>query len=455
MFYFVGNVLSKIVIFLLLPLYTKYISPSSFGYFDLMSTYINLAIPVLSVSIWVAMMRFMFDHKNDCDKIVSVVNGTLIFVSSLAVYSIVFFVAAIMMEIEYAFYVYLYGLIFALTHHYSHLARGYQHNFLFALSGLIGTIITVVCNVLLIIGFDMDYKALYISWCIGNLLQVIMLESRVRLVANFNFKHVNSALLLQMARYAFPYSINSVFWWILTGYNRVVIANALDVEQNGIYSVATKFSLALNLIAASVSLAWQEAAFKKGGNGENDGFYYSHAADLYIRFLMLGTVLLLPFVYLVFPILIDETYKEARVLIPLNILGTVVGIYAQFQGSIYGAIKQTRAIFYSTLISGLINVGLIWILIFPYGPQAANISMLIGFLVNVIIRSVILNTYMSYRVDYQFLFLLLVPLVIISMYFFIYAGWAWNLSWMLLVASCLLYQYKSVIIRLSQRVMPE
>ncbi len=452
-YYFVGNVLSKIIIFLLLPLYTKYISPSSYGYFDLMSTYVNLAIPVLSISIWVAMMRYMFDYQEDSEKIVSVVNGTVIFLSSLIVYSVVFFVATRLMEIQYAIYVYVYGLVFAFTHHYSHLARGYQHNFLFAVSGLVATVATVACNIILIIGFDMDYKALYISCCIGNLLQVILLEFKIRLVEKFSFRVVDFTLLVQMVGYAFPYSINSVFWWFLTGYNRAVIANALDIGQNGIYAVSTKFSLVLYLISASVSLAWQETAFKKGDKEENIGMYYSDASDLYLRFLMLGTVLLLPFVYLVFPFLINARYKEALVLIPLNILATVVSIFAQFQGSIYGALKRTRVIFYSTLVSCLINAGLIWILIFPYGSQAANISMLMGFLANVIIRSVILNRYMRYHLDYQYFFSVLLPLVIVSMGLFIYAGRMWNLLWMLLVTSCLIYQYKSVIGRLRLNMM--
>ena len=48
--YFIGGVMSKIVSFLLLPLYTSYLSPAQFGQYDLAYTFINLIVPIVFFS---------------------------------------------------------------------------------------------------------------------------------------------------------------------------------------------------------------------------------------------------------------------------------------------------------------------------------------------------------------------------------------------------------------------
>ena len=37
--YFLGNILSKIIMFILLPVYTDYLPPEELGYYDVANTY--------------------------------------------------------------------------------------------------------------------------------------------------------------------------------------------------------------------------------------------------------------------------------------------------------------------------------------------------------------------------------------------------------------------------------
>ena len=38
--YFLGNILSKIIMFILLPVYTDYLPPEELGYYDVANTYL-------------------------------------------------------------------------------------------------------------------------------------------------------------------------------------------------------------------------------------------------------------------------------------------------------------------------------------------------------------------------------------------------------------------------------
>ena len=49
--FFIGNVGSKVVTFLLVPLYTAVLTTNEFGSVDLMTTTVQLLIPILSLNI--------------------------------------------------------------------------------------------------------------------------------------------------------------------------------------------------------------------------------------------------------------------------------------------------------------------------------------------------------------------------------------------------------------------
>ena len=84
--YFVGNVLTKMVSFFLLPLYTTYIPTEQSGYFDLSYSYISILVPIVFLEIWSAIMRFTFDYTKEKDQYKTLFNGMLIFMASLVIY---------------------------------------------------------------------------------------------------------------------------------------------------------------------------------------------------------------------------------------------------------------------------------------------------------------------------------------------------------------------------------
>ena len=76
--YFFGNILSKLIVFFMLPLYTAYISPADYGYYDLTKTYIDLFCSILFLDIWSGTLRFMFDSNQHSDKFKTIYSSLLI-----------------------------------------------------------------------------------------------------------------------------------------------------------------------------------------------------------------------------------------------------------------------------------------------------------------------------------------------------------------------------------------
>ena len=58
-----GSMLSKLVSFFLLPLYTRKIDPGQFGNYDVAMSFINLIVPIAFFQIWDGMYRYSFEYK--------------------------------------------------------------------------------------------------------------------------------------------------------------------------------------------------------------------------------------------------------------------------------------------------------------------------------------------------------------------------------------------------------
>lgn len=403
--YFVGNVLTKIISFILLPMFTIYISAEDMGYFDLSVSYLNVLIPVIGMEIWSAILRHMFDFENSNDKYRVIFNGMIIFSGSTAVYCLVFVALGIVADVRCLILIFFYGWFTILQYIYTYVARGLGHNTAFAVSGIVSSLVNSISNIIMIVGLGMRLESLYIAFILGLLAQLAILESKVKILRHISFKLIDKKLLVSMLKYSLPLSLNSAAFWFLSSYNRVGIANTLGLESNGVYSVAGKFTAALTLVSTCFSMAWQELVYSKGNEKDKSDFYTT-ASNYYIKFLMIGLLLLVPAVQLVFPFMVvGEDYKSAFEFIPLYLLATAASIYSSFLGNIFAAEKKTGVVMFSTLVAAAVNVTILHSLIGTLGIQAANISLLCGFIVNNIIRIALLNKTAKIRLDFKFIIL--------------------------------------------------
>lgn len=412
--YLLGNVLIKLISFFMLPIYTKYIDPSAYGTYDLHIAYITFLSSILFLDIWGGVMRFMFDYKDEKDKAKPIFNGFAIFSVSVLVYTIILILFNFRMNVEYVGVLYLYGILMNLQNMFGYIARGYSKNFLYALSGIIGSFVTIVCNILFLVYFKMGYEALYISSCIGFLANILTVYFGVRSYKFINFKYYDKSLFKNMYKYSLPLCLNSVAYWFLTSYNKVVINNNLTSYDNGLYAISGKFGLAVNLFTSCFQMAWQELSFSKVDvKKENLGKFYTEGINEYIKFLAIGLLMMLPVINVFFPYIVDESYYDAINIIPFYLLATLASSISSFLASIFSALKKTKSIFRTTAVGSIVNVIFIHLSINKFGVQAASISLFLGYTVNVVRRIFILKKYIDLRVNYRFLILYCIPFALV------------------------------------------
>lgn len=424
--YLLGTVFSKAAMFLLLPIYTQYLTPSTYGLYDLSITYNTLVFSILYLDIFGVIMRFMFDFEEK-EKEKPIINGFIIFIASTILYTLVIFILS-MFKIEgfnNPVYLFLVGVSTNLQQTVGFIARAFHKNKIFVVGGMIGTIITFCATFLFLVVLNKSYEYIYISTILGMLISSIYIWNKMKLFSKIKIANVDFSLLKEMQKYALPLSVNSAAIWFLTGFNRFIISNQLSLSSNGFYAVATKFSGIVNLVTTGFQMAFQELVFEDSHQDRKTlGIFYTRSFNTYISFLISGISLVLPFLNLGFPLIVDTTFSNVKVLIPLALLSAVFSSLSSFLASMLSALKKTNYIFTTTVQAAIVNVVVVVILINYLGVQAANISLVLGFGVIVFARLKLVNKFVQVKLNYKNLFANLLVFLVASLVFINYGALA-------------------------------
>jgi len=403
--YFVGTVLTKLISFFLLPLYTSYISPADYGTYDLYNAYIMFFCSVLFLDIWAGIMRFMYDYTGK-EKKKPISCGIVIFTGSSVLYSILLTAMVAVLKLEYPFLLFLYGILMNMQTLVGYIARGYEKNVLYVAAGLAGSVVTIIFNIVLLVNMHMDYSALFIASCIGFVVNIMIIVIGVHEWDAFSIKYFDKNIFKELFMFSLPLCLNSVAYWFLTSYNRVAVSEVLGREANGYYAIAGRFGSMITLFTTCFQMAWQELSYSKSAKENNLGGFYSVAINSYIKCMGTGLIIMIPAIYVIYPIMINQSYSSGKELIPIFLLGTILSSISSFLGNTFSAIKKNNLLFYTMLIGSVINVASVHILLPQVGLQASNIALFLGFSGLCMSRIVLLKREMELTIDYQSIVLL-------------------------------------------------
>ena len=407
--FFLGNILSKIISFFLLPIYTRYIAVDDMGYYDVSVAYTNMAISVVFFEIWSAVLRYMYDKDTVEGKYSAAKSGGTIFLASALVYAAGFTFFGSVLKISHWELIALQGFAQCAVSFYTFSARGLNHNVDFAVSGILSVLTSAGVNILLIVYYHKGFTAMYYGYIISALVQIIYLEMRTGLFRGVRKTIWDKAETGKMLLYALPLCVNTVSYWAMTGFNRLAVNWLMGNSANGILAIGNKFGTLITLVTTCFTYAWQDLSFSKAKDTDTRSEFYSQACNTYARFLFCGMLLLIPVCHIAFNIMItNPVYAEAESTIPLFLLVSVLSAISTFIGNVFYAVKDTKTIFFSTITSALINMAIVFPAIKLWGMNGANIAACVGFICNTLIRTIILHKKIGFAFNYTNLAVLLI-----------------------------------------------
>ncbi|MCH5320246.1 MAG: oligosaccharide flippase family protein [Eubacterium sp.] len=413
--YAIGNLGTKILSFIIVPLYTYYIDPSDMGDYDLVNTTVSLLTPLLTLQIMDAAYAWMMRKESKSPDYIVAVYKFLITTSILS--SAIILAVNYFVTIKYCYYMIALltlGRIFSALHK---LLRGLRNQKLFTIFGILYTAIFLLLNLLQIVVLKQGVKALFQSAIISYSFCIVLLficEKRLRQV---NFKTKSLSLQKEMLKFSIPLVPNQLNWWIMNSLDRYIIRFFLGSVSNGIYAIAYKFPSLLQLIFNIFYLSWQDAAIVD--KDKNPGEFYTKVFKLYYKISFSFLVFLIPFTKIFILIAMNEAYHSAINYIGFLYLGTVFQAFSSFFGVGYLKNDKTSQAattsIYGAIINAVVNLAFIKLI----GLYAAAISTFIAFLVMFIVRVIQTRKTMPIKIEYfKFIVLFLISLatVIISIF---------------------------------------
>lgn len=414
---FIPNLLA----FILIPVYTNYLTTAEYGISDLMSTTVQLLIPIFTLDIQDAVLRFAMD-KEDPKEVLSV--ATRIIIVGTIIISIIALAISLLkiksVKNEYLFFVVIMYFTTAVNNSILLFLRAIDKVKIAVISGIINSVITLGANILFLVDFKWGLVGYLTANSLGTFVAIIISFVAGKLYKYISF-NINDNLFKEMKKYSFPLIFSVIAWWVNSASDRYILSWFSGVAISGIYAVAYKIPSILTVFQNIFSQAWSVSAIKEYDKDDTDGFI-SNMYNL-MNFGMIAVCSLImmasiPIAKFLFAIDFFEAWKY----VPPLLISVVFNAMALFIGSIFSAVKDTKTLSISTIIGAAVNTGLNFILIYYFDAYGAAIATMLGYATTLIMRHVILRRYIILKINMK-RDLISYGLLIIQM---ITAFWGWK-----------------------------
>lgn len=380
----VGTFGSKVLSFIIVPLYTYMLTTAEYGTIDLFTTLVNLMVPFVTFQIQESMIRYAVG-KDYPEKVV--LNNCLVIFGVGLLITTMLTPIYISLFPQYAILYYILLVENSFVSVFSHYLRIAGNNIAYSLNGILVTLFTVSLNVLFLLVYHWGIYGYLYSMIIAQLVSMIYIIITGRLFKQIDLKLADKAVIKDILAYSLPLIPNTLMWWIMNAGDKFIINMFLGVEYNGIYALSSKIPTIIQMFYSIFTMAWQVSAFENASDEEKNS-YYNEVLSLVGFLLSFGTACIIAVVKPVFTELMNEAYITAWRYVPLLCVSMTFSCYSSFFGVFYNVYKVNKKVMTTTAIGAITNIVANFILVKFCGLQGIALGTLLGFVVMTFIRKI-------------------------------------------------------------------
>ena len=384
--YSFGGVLGKFVGFLMIPLYTHFLSPADYGTLELLD--LSVALFGLAVMMWMnaAIIRYYYeyeDQKNRNEVISTVLIAAAVLGMLSAAGGIVFSKQLSSLILKTSSY-YKFFWLLSITFFFSTLnsvsfsyLRAKQRSGLVSICGVITMLMSLSLNVYFIAFLKIGVIGILYSSLISTALSALVLTVVTIWEVNlgFSFKKLQA-----LAVFGAPLVITSLAAFALNFSDRFFLERFTNVSSVGIYALGYKFAFMLSfLVVQPFDMIWSARMYEiaKKPNGAK---LFSQIFRYYSLILVTAALGLSLIIKDVIGIVASASFREAYKIVPVVALAYVFqGSYRFMVGGIYIE-KRTYSVGIISAASLALNLTLNYILIQRFGGMGAAWATALSFL---------------------------------------------------------------------------
>ncbi len=437
---------SKLLSFLVKPFLSHVMKETSImGVSNLASQCANLLIPVVSLGISNAVIRFGLDHNNDKKQVFT--NSLLSILAGYGVLLLLWPVVTMLPTIaDYGVYIYIYVLTSCLRTLCTQFVRSRQLNRLVAVDGVLCTFLTMGFYTLFLLGLDMGAAGYLLAIILGDFCSAVFLFFCAKLYRYLDFSHLNFKLWKKMLCYALPMIPAQISFWIINASDLFFVKGMCNGYQGmtgdewaGLLSSGYWMPTILNTLGIIFYEAWQISAVTEEEGREA---FFSKIFRLYSGILFCCAA---GIIWLSQPLMrvFRANFFQSWEFVPFLTVAAIFTCFNQFFSSIYVVYTRSANALYTMLAGAVANLVLNWLFIQQWGPVGAALASALSLSLVFVLRAI--DTRRLLKVNFA-PGRMLVSLILLTVEAFVMlrgiAGW--QIITTLLTAAMIFYQWDSV-----------
>lgn len=264
-----ANLIAKGVPFFMLFFLTEHLGKEGYGVYSNFLGLVALIVPFVGVNVMASVSRMYV--KKDVDK-GSFISTSVYFISILCiVFSILLALfAQPIAEFTEIPVLIIYGVaVYAWLNNINEVIlaiwRMEDKPIAYGVFSILRTIFEISLSVFLILNYDLTYEGrvlgLFIAFSFFTLLAIFFLYKKGLLV--WKFSKIDLRSILHFGLPLIPHVLSAT---VIMFSDKLFITNMIDIEANGVYSVAFQVGMGISLIQTSINQAWIPWFYKRMEN---------------------------------------------------------------------------------------------------------------------------------------------------------------------------------------------
>lgn len=384
--YAIGTMLSRITGLVMLPIYTRYLSPADYGALALLSMAIEITGILVGLRITQAMFRFyiLAEEKREKQEIVSTVLLTVLVASGLGA-AVLYLAAGPLSVLIFGDSAYLYEFqLFAftlITNAVSAVGLAYirarQMPVLFVSIGAATLAMQVALNVIFVVILEMHVRGVvYSALCSGALVAVgfvLYIFSGVGI-------HYSRAVGRRLVKFVAPLILASIGAFYVAYADKYFLRVFGSLAEVGLYALAAKFSSIVLTLYSAFDMSWSADRFEVFKH-ENSREVFRQVFRFMSAVLVLVGVGVALFASDILRVMTNPEYYAAGSIVPLLVAATIAYIYKVFCNFGIMLNERTRHIAEASWIKAIVASGGYIFLIPHIGVYGAALTLLVSNLI--------------------------------------------------------------------------
>ena len=438
--------------FLTVPIYTRYLNPTDYGYMALISVFSTILIPFFGLELNASISRYYFSYEDNKRKVF--ISTILLSVTLQLI--ILFFIFYFMGEnlfsmvfpnvnIDYGSIIML-SIVAAMFKRVSNIGRvillAEEKGYFILIRSILSITLTIGLGIYFVAYLKKGIYGAVIGSSISGFIVMILSLFFVRkhLVLTFNLSYLINGL-----KYSLPLIPHAMGTIIFFYSDKIILEKFVSISAIGFYSIGEKISRVLKKIVTSSNNALLPVFMKESTKDiDKARLMFKKIIPQWFVVISIIYIAIIFFTEEIIKILTPVQYHEAYLVVPILSTGFIFRGFYSFAVNPLFFLKKTKIIPIITITTGILNIILNIVLIPYYGIYAASGTTLFSFILSFIFAYIFSKKYYEIVFDWITILKICLPMflsVIILPYIYNYDTLVKFLLKFLIFIIAIIYNY--------------